>query len=322
MDNRIKRETVNNNTAAEFLGCMMILSSILMLVTRFSTLEINGVQLSVDDGPLGIFSRFLLLVGGLIILKERGRGNYFAVGVYALTLGTSRLLRTLPNLVAESDFVFYTSIFIVLLSANLALKGYNHLTVRLKNPLSMRYTTILIVSFYAIVLLYCAYMRFNPSNIMEYLPDILWYIPLYFALLAVLFSKEVVDKSPMGRIVSFTDELTLKTSIGSTITVSEEDAEKIREGIRGPQGWKEKTVGGTTVYEENITFRTPKGDRDVVLEGCSEDRELRITVIDDRIDSFINGYRLRVSSYSESEGTIELRDDIGVCAVLQVGGMQ
>ena len=300
----------------------MILSSLLMLITRFTSLEVDGTELSVDDGPLGIVSRFILLIGGFIILIGREKGNYFAVGIYALILGSSRLIRTLPNLIAESDFTFNVAIVMVLLSANLAYTGYNHLTVKLKNPLNMRYTTILIIGIYGIVLLYFAYIGKSARIVMEYLPDVIWYVPLYVALLGVLFSKQVVDNSPMGRISRFSGEMSSKVKIGSIISVSEEDAEKIRDGFRDPQGWKEKSVGGTSVRETMVTFVTDGGDRDVILERCDFDGDLRITVIDDVTDSFINGYRMKASSYSESDGKIELMDGTGVCAVLNVGAVQ
>lgn len=322
MENRRARESANTNKAGIILGSMMVLSSMLMIITRFSSLEVDGVVLSVDDGVLGIISRFMLLAGGIIILAFRNKGNYFAIGVYAMTLGLSRFLRTLPNLVSESDVMFNVAIFITLLSANLAATGYNHLTVRMKNPLTMRYTTLLIITAYVVVLLYFAYIHQSPTLIMEYLPDMIWYIPLYLSLLLVLYSKEVVDNSPMGRIMYFSGEVARKVDIGGPITVSEEDAEKIRDGFRGPEGWSEKSVNGRCVREETVTFRTGKGDRDVVLERREGDGDLLITVIDDRTDSFVNGYRMKASSYSESDGAIRLVDAKGVCAVLHVRGSE
>ncbi|MBO7409724.1 MAG: hypothetical protein J6T68_02175, partial [Candidatus Methanomethylophilaceae archaeon] len=247
MDNRRIRETVNKNYAGAALGSMMIVVSALMLITRFTSLEIDGTEVSVDDGVLGIISRFLLLLGGVVILVGLKRGNYYAVGMYALTLGTSRMLRTLPNLVAESDVTFYIAVVVVLLSANLAATGYNHLTIRMKNPLTMRYTTLSIVSVYAVVLLYFAYIGRSPMIMMEYLPDMVWYIPLYLSLLAVLYSKEVVDHSPMGRIMHFSGEVANKMNLGTRISVSEDDAEKIRDGFRNSPGWDAISLSGMQV---------------------------------------------------------------------------
>ena len=327
MDRRKVRETLYKNAPAIFLGSMMVICGLIMTIIRFTPIELWGINFSSDDGPLGIFARFLLIVGGLIILIKRQNGNYFAIGVYALALGISRLLRSLPNLVIErsdylpqNDLIFNMTIFIVILSANLALTGYNHLTVRMKNPIIMRYTTLGIVAFYAIVLLYFQYIDKSPEILMEYLPDVLWYIPLYVALLIVLFSKEVVDNCPMGRLERFSREMVDKFDLGYEIKISEEDAAKIREGFGDHKGWKERPIGDSRVYEESAVFRTARGDRDVVLERCDADSDLRITIMDDMSDSFINGYRIRASSYSETEGRMELRDRTGVCAIFCIGG--
>ena len=318
MENRRARETPPSYKAGIFLGITMVVCAIIMLITRFASLEIDGETISVEDGPLGILSRFMLLLGGAIILLKRKKGNYFAVGMYALTLGLSRLVWSIPHLGAESDIVFYSAVFIVILSGNLAVTGYNHLTIRMRDPLNMRITTLIILLFYAIVLMYFIYIDEKPVVILRFMPDVVWYIPIYVMLLIVLFSKEVVDNSPLGRIRTHVSETADRFGLGEEITISEEDAEKIKAGIAGPQGWKVKVIGGVEILEENVTFESRRGDRDVVLERCEGDGTLRITVVDDREDSFINGRRLSVSSYNESHGSLDLIDGRGVCAKLNV----
>lgn len=312
------REASRRNQAGTFLGSMMIICAMLMIVVRFTSIEIGDLVLSVDDGTFGILSRFILLAGGIAIIVGRNRGNYFAIGVYAMTLGVSRLIRSLPGLIDESDVTFNISIFIVLLSANLALAGYNHLTVKMRNPLNMRYTTIAIIAAYLIALLYFAYTHQSPKIIMEYLPDTLWYIPLYISLLIILYSKELVDHSPMGRVRYFSGVIADRAHIGNVIEISEEDAAKIRDGFNGSKGWNEKTIDGILVHEEKVTFHTGKRDRDVIMERSNDRDELRFTVIDDRTDSFVNGYRIKASSYTESDDKLILRDSIGICATLHI----
>ena len=290
----------------------------LMIIVRFTSIEIGDLILSVDDGALGILSRFILLAGGIAIIVGRNRGNYFSIGVYAMTLGVSRLIRSLPGLIDESDITFNISIFIVLLSANLALAGYNHLTVMMRNPLNMRYTTIAIISAYLIALLYFAYSHQSPRIIMEYLPDTIWYIPLYISLLLILYSQDLVNNAPMGRIRSFSGVIADRTHLGNVIEISEEDAAKIKDGFNGPKGWKEKNIGGTHVHEEMVTFHTGKRDRDVILERSDDVDELRLTVIDDCTDSFVNGYRIRASSFTECEDKLVLQDGIGISATLHI----
>ncbi len=322
MENRKIREAPSKNLAAIFLGSMMILSSILMIISRFASIEMMGVELSVKDGTLGIISRFVLLAGGLFILYKREKGNYFAIGVYAMTLGASRLMRAVPNLVTESDVAFVIAIAITVLSVNLIATGYNHITVRMKNPLNMRYTTLSIVAVYIITLLYFAYIRESPTILFQYFPDTIWYLPLYISLLLILYSKDVIETAPIGRIRQFTRQTACKVNLGRTIIISEEDSMKIKDGLRSPEGWRSRKVGRNTILEEKVTFGTTSGDRDVILERNGRDDYLRITVIDDGTDSFIDGYRMKVSSYRESDRTLELLDDKGTCAILHIRGCE
>lgn len=94
----------------------------------------------IEDNDFGLVGRAILIVGGLAILFKRHKGNYYAVGIYALTLGLSRVIRSLPGLVAESNFMFYMSLIFLVVGGNLAWGGYNHLTVKTRNPATMRYT--------------------------------------------------------------------------------------------------------------------------------------------------------------------------------------
>lgn len=322
MENRRIRETPYKNTPAIFLGAMMILAAVLMLATRFTVVEFMGYELKVEDNAFGIFSRILLLIGGSIILIKRNNGNYFATGVYALTLGTSRIIRSLPNLMSDSEEMYYLSIFMIIVGINLAITGYNHLTVRMKNPVIMRYTTMSIIATYLIILMYFAYIGEDPGLLFQYVPDTIWYIPLYVGLLIVLFSKEVTENSPLGRIRGFSTTVADRSYLGDRIDISEEDAEKIKSGFRNPSSWKTLDIQGEQVSEEMVTFKTRRGDKDVILNRWPDEDSIYLTVVDDRMDSFIDGYRIRISSYTENEGMMELNDDIGICTRLYIKGCE
>ena len=67
-ENRRTREAPSRYGAGLFLGIMMTVSATLMLIMRFTALEIDDVVLSVNDGPAGVISKLMLLAGGLMIL--------------------------------------------------------------------------------------------------------------------------------------------------------------------------------------------------------------------------------------------------------------
>ena len=239
-----------------------------------------------------------------------------------MTLGTSRIIRSLPNLMSDSEEMYYLSIFMIIVGINLAITGYNHLTVRMKNPVIMRYTTMSIIATYLIILMYFAYIGEDPGLLFQYVPDTIWYIPLYVGLLIVLFSKEVTENSPLGRIRGFSTTVADRSYLGDRIDISEEDAEKIKSGFRNPSSWKTLDIQGEQVSEEMVTFKTRRGDKDVILNRWPDEDSIYLTVVDDRMDSFIDGYKIRISSYTENEGMMELNDDIGICTRLYIRGCE
>ena len=317
MDNRSAREEPKRWVAGTILGLVMLFTGLMLLIsqTRFY-IDPEGI----DGGTIDTFlaaSRVVLIIGGLIIVLKRKEGNYFAVGVYAITLGASRIIRSLPRLFSGNDAIFYANILFLIVGANLVIAGYNHLTVRTRNPILMRYTAIIIVITYLLVHLYCLYARLDLSLIYQYAGDTLAYLPLYIALVFVLFSKELVINAPWGRVRRLAAATAERTSVGDVVSVSEEDGRKLIDGFSDP-GWKRRTVGGIGLKEENITLRTKHGNRDVVMSRWEGDPVLYITIVDDGRDSYIAGHRIRAVGYERHDDRIDLLDDMGVCASIMI----
>ena len=318
MDNRSAREEPKKWVAGTILGIAMLFTGVVLLILQMESYAVSeeGITYVRDDIFL-IISRIVLVAGGLIIILGRKRGNYYAIGVYAMTLGTSRILRSLPNLLSQNDYVFYLNIVFIIIGVNLVMSGYNHLTVRTRNPIVMRYTAIAIVGTYLMLHLYFLYAKISPTLIYEYAGDTIAYLPLYIALLFVLFSKELVQNMPMGRIKRMTDVTAQRLSAGSEISMTKEDSHKLLEGFSDPK-WDVKDVGGIRLKEENIVFHTKFGKRDVVIGRWENDPDLYITLIDDHRDSFITGHRIKACGYEEHEGRIDLFDDKGICASIRI----
>lgn len=322
METRKIREAPKRWIAGTFLGLTMMVCGVMLLFTQTQSWDFSvTTSLFDNDNAYLTISRILLCVGGAIIFFGRKKGNYFAVGIYAMTLGISRVIRSLPNLVSPNDAVFYMNIVLVIVGTNLALGGYNHLTVRTRNPSVTRMTTIGILIVYLLIHLLFLYFGSFYGISIQFLynnfADVMWYMPLYLALLFVLFSKEVINNAPMGRLNSMSQITAQRVFMGETVSVSEEDSLKMIEGFSSPS-WKESTVGGIRKMEEHITFHTRMGERDVVLEKWDNDPTVYISVVDDVRDSFITGHRIKASDYIRDNGRIELIDESGVCASILI----
>ena len=319
MDVRSQREAQRSTFAAVFLGSMMMLVGVGMIITHLLYPSGEGI-FKTQDGAFGYISRGILVLGGLIILIYHRKGNYFAVGIYAIILGVSRIIRSFPGLTGENDFGFYASLVFIAIGVNLVVSGYNHLTVRTKNPIMMRVTAIAMLCMYAVGLLYVIINKMDFPSTISSAADMLWYAPLYISLIVILSSREILDNVPMGRIKRYSMAISDTVYLGDHITVSPEDAETIKAGLKDTNGWLERDVAGMHVSETKISFLTEAGDRDVILGKVSGKGGLVVSVIGDSTDSFVTGKRFKIQGFKESDGVLELYDGKGICAVLKVGG--
>ena len=323
MDIRRRREAPNSIYPAILLGAMMMLAGLGMLIMRALAASDSFIGMfHLQDGSCGIISRWMLVLGGFVILLYRRKGSYVAVGIYAMTLGFSRVIRSLPGITGNNNLNFYISLVFIAIGLNLIASGYNHLTVRTKNPTMMRFSVLIMISFYLIGIIYLYCNNIDIFLMISNTSDILWYFPLYVALILVLSTREILDNIPFGRIKRYSTGIADRLYMGDSVTISSEDAETIKQGLSDTSGWQERDVAGMSIREMKIIFRTETGDRDVILGKVEGKEGLAVSIVNDSRDSFVTGRRFRINGYSESDGVLELYDGKGVCAVLNIGGAE
>ena len=320
MNNRERREYKYSTMPALFLGLVMVAVGVIMTSLRVFEVNYGESTFFVEDNDFGLIGRAILIVGGMIIITMRRRGNYFAVGVYALTLGLSRVIRSIPGLFDESDLVFYISLVFTIVGGNLAWGGYNHLTVKTRNPATMRYTALLLLF---VVGLTFGYMIYSDIDVVEaFLSEVnmFGYLPLYVGLLIVLYSKELLENIPLARVSRFLKDVSSNGYAGDTLKITDEDAETIKEGFSGAEGWSEIHVGELTIKEAHISFHAHNGVKDVILEKWPHSDSLYVSLVNDRTDSFIGGQRMNVTGFEVVDDTMYLFDSGGTCTIMKIGG--
>ena len=328
MNNREKRERRYNTIPSLFLAAMMIGTGLLMVSLRIFGMDYGDQQIFIEDNEFGLIGRAILIVGGLAILCSvyMKKGNYFSVGIYALTLGLSRVIRSFPGLMVpnDGDFFndvrFYAALVFIIIGGNLALCGYNHLTVKTKDPGRMKYVALLLLIVYSLYLGYATYMGEDVVGIFLSEVNMFGYLPLYLGLLIVLFTRELIENAPMGRIASFLSSMSSSVYIGDSISISRDDADRIEEGFGNTDSWKEVAVGDMVLKESSIVMNTHNGSKDVVLERWPDSDCLYFTVINDIDDSFVGGQRMKVVRYETEGDVMNLYDSDGLCATMKVGG--
>ncbi len=324
MNNRERREKGYSIIPSLFLALMMIATGVLMTTIRVFGIEYGDSMFFVEDNWFGLIGRIVLIFGGLAILYTtyKRKGNYFAVGVYALTLGLSRIIRSMPGLTAHSDITFYASLVFTIIGGNLAWGGYNHLTVKTRNPGNMKYTSMFLLVFICLILGFSAYMDYDV--IATFLEDItlMGYLPLYLGLLIVLYSKELVENAPFARIVRTLRSISTNLYVGDTINVTERDAEIIQEGFSSTDSWRLIYVGDKAIRENTVEFHSNGVQKDVILEKWPGSDELYITIINDRKDSLIIGQRLQAVGCDINGDVMTLYDSKGACTIIRIGGTE
>lgn len=322
MKNRERREYRYTTVPALILGLMMVIVGVIMTFLRIFEISYGESVFFVEDNWFGLIGRAILIFGGLVIILLRHKGNYFAVGVYALTLGLSRVIRSLPGLVAQSDLTFYISLIFLVVGGNLAWGGYNHLTVKTRNPATMRYTALLLLFVVGLAFGYLVYSDLDVVEVFLENVNFFGYLPLYAGLLIILYSRELLENIPLARVSRFLKDVSSNAYAGDTLMITEEDAKKIEEGFSGAEGWSEIHVGSMTIKEAYISFYAHNGVKDVLLESWPGRDSLFISLVNDRTDSFIGGQRMNVTGYEIADGEMYLFDSQGTCTVMKIGGVQ
>ena len=320
MNNRERRERTYNTKPALLLGFVMVLVGVAMVLIRVFEVDYGEDTYFIEDNDFGLVGRAILIVGGLAILFNRHRGNYFAVGVYALTLGLSRVIRSLPGLVAESDITFYMSLIFLVVGGNLAWGGYNHLTVKTRNPATMRYTALALLLLFSLVLGYLAYSDADVVAVLLSDINLFGYLPLYAGLLAVLYSKELLENIPLARVSRFLKDVSSNGYAGDYLAITEEDAKKIEEGFSDVSSWSDVHIGDIVVKEAYVKYHAHNGKKDVLLERWPDSDLLLISLINDRTDSFIGGQRIQAKSYVIEGDEMFIFDSQGICTVMRIRG--
>ena len=99
---------------------------------------------------------------------------------------------------------------------------------------------------------------------------------------------------------------------------SDEDAQKITEGFRDTNDWKEIVVGDMVLRENSIVMSTHNGEKDVVLEKWPDSDCVYLTIINDISDSFVGGQRMKVARYEIDGDVLNLYDEESLCAVMRI----
>ena len=80
-----------------------------------------------EDHLYGVAINITPIICGLLILLDRHRSVFWAVGLYAIGIGASRLIKYAPGIFAESMFAFIFNVVFAVMAGNLVYSGIRYI---------------------------------------------------------------------------------------------------------------------------------------------------------------------------------------------------
>ena len=80
-----------------------------------------------EDHLFGIAINIAPIICGLLILLDKHRSVFWAVGLYAIGIGASRLIKYAPGIFAESMFTFIFNVVFAVMAGNLVYSGIRYI---------------------------------------------------------------------------------------------------------------------------------------------------------------------------------------------------
>lgn len=265
---------------------------------------------AIGDGrdSMYIFSKVLLILFGLFMILDPKKNNMRAIGLYALAIGSGRLLRGLSDATAESDAVFATGMIMIALGGSLMICGYNYFKGISKNAYMMTMIAYVILMAYVLIIIYGIYVG---ADIWTYIldnSDMVSFIIMYAVYILVLTSPEVTCNMPMERILRSIDDIRSVSGISGDLGITSSDLSEITNGLNGTPSWS-AVADGPVEYETSIKL-SGTDNTFMVLQKWKGEKPIYITMSADPDGTLIQASRFTVTDIVPENGTMEECDHI------------
>ncbi len=262
----------------------------------------------------------MFIAGGLLILLDTRRNFVRSVGLYALSMGLSRIVMVLPLLLSQEDFCNGVGWLIALLGINLIYSGYSMLSgsVRGKWGILLASGAYVVLSLILISFLIIVYQNTGLDTILDMILPMILNFSMYFILLWLLDTDEIRYGDKMSRHIEILRNIDNTHRAAGLLSFLPEDARKLYSG----KGWEEFHLQNGPVEKElKIESESASGITYVTVQKWYHDDHLYFTLSAFKDGTLTMAERFKVNSMHYDNGensTMYLLGDTGNIVLVDV----
>ncbi len=219
----------------------------------------------------------MFIVGGLLILLDSRRNFVRSVGLYALSMGLSRVVMVLPLLLSQEDISNGIGWLIALLGFNLIYSGYSMLSGSVRGKWGILIASGCYVVIYLLLIgfIILMFQGNSPEFIFDIVSPYILNFMMYFVLLWLLDTDEIRYGDKMSRHISILRNIDNTHRAAGLLTFTPQDAKKLASG----KGWEEFHLqNGPVEKEMKLESETKTGITYVTVQKWYNDDHLYFTL--------------------------------------------
>lgn len=296
-----------------------------LLMVAFACLQIL-LYLSYDMlPPLNYTLGYIMLIAcGAIILTVGKRNMVSTIGLYAIGLGSYRVLTTMTSIVPGSVFTFF-SIAVVLLGFNMLITGISYLRGVSRARITMMASAALLASFYLGTFLYSIYKGAPAWTALKGNLSLVVNAIMYVVLFYILDSDIIRERDRMEIHNDVLDRIRCTYCTDPDSCIAQADARVLSKAFSDRSSWTPLTDGGPAECEYSFSIRNGEETSHVLLQKWVDSERIHVTVTDHPGGALITAYRFSVDDVvydRTSFAWVRLIGGNGHCVHLRVEGSE
>lgn len=219
----------------------------------------------------------MFIAGGLLIILDSRRNFVRSVGLYALSMGLSRILMVVPLLLSQEDVSNGVGWLIAILGINLVYSGYSMLSGSVRGKWGILIASGAYVFIYLLLIgmFMLIYRDEDFFTLMENILPLILSFMMYFVLLWLLDTDEIRYGDKISRHITILRSIDNTHRAACLLTFVPEDAKKIQSG----EGWETFDHDNGPVEKElRVESESPTGITYVTIQKWYGDEHLYFTL--------------------------------------------
>jgi hypothetical protein len=296
----------------KLMGVLLIIYAVVVVYTYIMMYTL-GYEYGdyMELGPAVVLSIFLQIFFGTMILIDFSGNLGRAIGFYALSIGSSRLINYIHTLFDPHGISFIFGLVMVIMSVNMLYTGITFVRGSARSRMGMALTSLLMLSLtIGSLYYYASTYDYRPEDLLEYFPDQCIICALYVLLFLMVGTETVRDSMPAVRYQKMLSSIRRVGASDPDSYILRSDAKVLAAAFEDRSSWTPVTDGGPALCEYKFRLTHHMNDTSAVrIQKWKDSEKLYITVTDSDKGSILNACRSAVTSV-HYDGSIDTCSNI------------